>query len=129
MMNLQIRGFTKVQDLLNGFENESDFMVSRREPDESVLDQSQQFSSRNRTGTMVTISADKKQEFLGLIEQSRKLIDDLKVMENEREIADKPEDDIAQPIKSPSPIKDDDGGIQFINEGIRVNPDSQIPDT
>ena len=38
MENLKIRGFTKVQELLAGFENESDFQISMRE--QSVHDQS-----------------------------------------------------------------------------------------
>ena len=28
MMNLEIRGFTKVKELLEGFENDSDFVIS-----------------------------------------------------------------------------------------------------
>lgn len=46
---LKIRGFTKVNELLEGFENDSDFMISNRDIDQSVLN-----SERQRTGTMMT---------------------------------------------------------------------------
>lgn len=56
-------------------------------------------SERQRTGTMMTqktLQGALKEEFEGLIEQSRKYLDELKFMENEREIAmDKGEDDAA----------------------------------
>jgi hypothetical protein len=86
MMNLGIRGFTKVKELLEGFENDSDFVISQRDADQSVLG-----SARDRTGTMMTnktLNAQQRAEFEGLIEQSRAFIEELKFMENEREIAD-----------------------------------------
>jgi hypothetical protein len=49
MMNLGIRGFTKVKELLEGFENDSDFVISQRDADQSVMG-----SARDRTGTMMT---------------------------------------------------------------------------
>lgn len=130
MMNLGMRGFTKVKELLEGFENDSDFVISQREADQSVMG-----SARNRTGTMMTnqtLNATQRIEFENLIQQSRAFIDELKFMENEREIAEgKGEDDVAQPVASPyqsqkSMVKseNDGGGIQFINEGVRVvDPD------
>ena len=86
MMNLGIRGFTKVKELLEGFENDSDFVISQRDANQSVLG-----SARDRTGTMMTnktLNAQQRAEFEGLIEQSRAFIEELKFMENEREIAD-----------------------------------------
>ena len=49
MNSLQVRGLTKIKHLLEGFENDSDFIISNRDAAQSVMN-----SERGRTGTMMT---------------------------------------------------------------------------
>ena len=104
MMNLKIRGFTKVAELLEGFENDSDFVISQRDANQSVMN-----SERDRAGTMMTnktLNAQQRAEFENLIQQSRAFIEELKFMEDQREIADgQGEDEVAQPAPKESPYQ------------------------
>ena len=69
MNQLQVRGLTKIKHLLDGFENESDFLISQRDAEQSVMN-----SERGRTGTMMTnktLNAQQRVDFENLILQSK----------------------------------------------------------
>ena len=85
MDQLGVRGLTIIQELLNGFEDDSDFIISQHEP--SILN-----SRRERTGTMMTsktLNAKQRTDFECLIEECRQYVEDLKVMEEDKEFADR----------------------------------------